>query len=140
MNPKKPIKQVFQFCQFNYAFPCIAPYKMATPKTNINKPGYNIPSNHTINHYTLLRYTIYNIWYYTVEQTLPMSWTEYLFNLLQLLLSPSAAEQIAGSWLRRLHLRSTQLEQGIKLCTNSFQIWEWIDVVLYIDGSHAVIV
>ena len=67
---------------------------------------------------------------------LPVSWTEYLFNPLQQLLSPSAAEQLAGSWSRRLHLRSTQCEQRIKLCTNSFQILERVDVVLIVRGIN----
>ena len=35
------------------------------PTNNTNKPGYNIPSKCTINKYTLYRYTIHGIWYYT---------------------------------------------------------------------------
>ena len=67
---------------------------------------------------------------------LRVSKTEYLFDPLQQLLSPSVAEQIAASWSRRYILRSTQCEQRIKLCTNSFQILEQVDVVLIVQGIN----
>ena len=71
-----------------------------------------------------------------VKQLLLVSWTEYLFDPLQQLLSPSAAEQLAGSWSCRIHFRSTQCEQRIKLCTNSFQILEQVDVMLIVRGIN----
>ena len=52
---------------------------------------------------------------------LRVSWPEYLFDPLQQLLPPDVPLTLAdGS--HRLHLRSVQSEQQMKLCTNIFRI------------------
>ena len=48
-------------------------------------------------------------------------------------MSPSAAEQSAGSWSHRLHLRSMQTGQQ-KLYPNNFRIWEQVDVMKIVQG------